>query len=111
MVPMRMRNEKGQLDGLLLKLFRQSQPERPDAGPCVQDDNFPVRANLYAGSVAPVDNSRRAWSWNRSAHTPKLDFCSFVPSRSAGFHREKIAAWGIGHETAEFVQVHRFDQV
>ena len=86
-IPVRMRNQQGQVDGLVVEFLRQRQTERPDAASRVEDNDFAVGTDFHARSIAAVPHRARAGRRNRPAHAPE-----FESRRLVG--RQTRVGWG-----------------
>src|SRR6266850_3404666 len=71
-IPMRMCDEKSQLDRFRSQLPFQRQTEGTNPSTRVEHDNFAVGPHFYATGVAPIPDRRRPWHRERAAHAPEF---------------------------------------
>src|SRR4051812_13765623 len=80
---MRMRQQKSEFQGFAIELLNEMTSERAQAGAPIENYQLPIRADLYAGSVASVTDGSGTRSGNGPADTPELQV-SFRPRRRGG---------------------------
>src|SRR4030095_3807222 len=71
-IPVRVCDEKSQLDRLWSQLLFQRQTETTNPGACVEHDNFAVGPHFYATGIASISDRRRPRHRERAAHAPQL---------------------------------------
>src|SRR6266480_7217393 len=71
-IPVRVCNEKGQLDRSRSQLLFQRQPESTNPGARVEHDNFAVGPHFYATGITAIPDRRRPRYRKRAAHAPKF---------------------------------------
>src|SRR6266699_5155028 len=71
-IPVRVCNEKSQLDRLWSQLLFQRQTETTNPGARVEHDNFAVGPHFYATGIASIPVRRRPRHRERAAHAPQL---------------------------------------
>src|SRR6266576_1644885 len=71
-IPVRVCNEKGQLDRSRPQLLFQRQTESTNPGARVEHDNFAVGPHFYATGIASIPVRRRPRHRERAAHAPQL---------------------------------------
>jgi len=78
MVPMRVGEEQGQVERLVLEFGQQGLTERPQTRAGVEDDDFVTAADFHAGSIAAKANCLRSRCRNRAAHAPEFHACGGI---------------------------------
>src|SRR5205814_5933399 len=71
-VPVRVSNQKSQLERLRPELLFQRQAETTDPGARVEDDNFAIGPHFYATGITSISDRRRPRHRERAAHAPQL---------------------------------------
>src|SRR6202040_3723125 len=71
-IPVRVCNEKGQLDRLRPQLLFQRKTETTNPSARIEHDNFAVCPHFYAAGVASIPVRRRPRHRERAAHAPQL---------------------------------------
>src|SRR4026208_2535551 len=72
MIPVRVCNEKCQLDRSWSQLLLQRKTETTNPSARVEHDNFAVGPHFYATGITTIPDRRRPWHRERAAHAPQL---------------------------------------
>src|SRR4026209_1513138 len=70
-IPVRVRNEKCQLDRSRSQLLLQRKTETRNPGARVEHDTFAVGPHFYATGITTIPDRRRPWHRERAAHAPE----------------------------------------
>src|SRR6266566_2126210 len=71
-IPVRVCNEKGQLDRSRSQFLFHRQTESTNPGARIEHDNFAVGPHFYATSITAIPDRRRPRDRERAAHAPKF---------------------------------------
>src|SRR5205807_9702979 len=71
-IPVRVCNEKGQLDRSRSQLLFQRQTESTNPGSRVENDNFAVGPHFYATGITAIPDRGRPRHRERAAHAPQF---------------------------------------
>src|SRR5437879_11649179 len=71
-IPVRVCNEKGQLDRSRSQLLFQRQTEGTNPSARVEHDNFAIGPHFYATRITTIPDRRRPWHRDRAAHAPEF---------------------------------------
>ena len=91
-VPMRMRQQQGQVQRLSLEFSDQVLPEQAHSRAGIEDDDLAIGADFDTGSIAAVLDGARPGRRDGAAHTPELQprrsrplVCGGGPGGASGF--------------------------
>src|SRR5437870_8312253 len=88
-VPVRVGNEKSQVDRLRSQLPFQRETETTNPGARIEHDNFAVCPHFYAAGIASIAVRPRPWHGKRAAHAPQL----YPRRHRTKFLRGSCRAW------------------
>src|SRR5438874_10402405 len=98
-IPVRVCNEKCQLDCSWSQLLLQRQTETTNPRARVEHDNFTIGPHFYATGITTIPDRRRPWHRERAAHAPE-----FYPWRHrTEFLRGTRRSWSLRNRRHESI--------
>src|SRR5207237_5922678 len=90
-IPVRVCNEKGQLDRSRSQFLFQRQTESTNPGARVEHDNFAVGPYFYATGIASISDRRRPRYRERAANAPEF----YARRHRTEFFRRSCRSWSL----------------
>ena len=92
MIPVRVRDEQGEIERLLFEFLHEREAEFAQARAAIKDDNVVVVADFDAGGVAAIADGGRPRCGNGSADTPEFYVRAFLDGQTLTQLTGKIKA-------------------